>query len=220
MKNYTVDLSKKWDYENGFYLTCETGRIGKLLNHLEIYRKIKDLPGDVLEFGVYKGTSMVRLLSFRNLLENEYSRKIIGFDIFGKFPDELQLASDRLFVEGFENAGGYGISKNEFEMHLNNKGFRNYSLVQGDIIKTIPEYLVKNPSLKISILHIDVDVYEPTLFILENLWNKIVKGGILMLDDYGTVEGETKAVDEFFAGKNIQINKPRFNNIPSYIIKP
>ena len=220
MKNYTVDLSKKWDYENGFYLTCETGRIGKLLNHLEIYRKIKDLPGDVLEFGVYKGTSMVRLLSFRNLLENEYSRKIIGFDIFGKFPDELQLASDRLFVKGFENAGGYGISKNEFEMHLNNKGFRNYSLVQGDIIKTIPEYLVKNPSLKISILHIDVDVYEPTLFILENLWNKIVKGGILMLDDYGTVEGETKAVDEFFAGKNIQINKPRFNNIPSYIIKP
>ena len=220
MENYTVDLSKKWDYENGFYLTCETGRIGKLLNHLEIYKKIKDLPGDVLEFGVYKGTSMVRLLSFRNLLENEYSRKIIGFDIFGKFPDELQLASDRLFVEGFENAGGYGISKNEFEMHLNNKGFRNYSLVEGNIIKTIPEYLVKNPSLKISILHIDVDVYEPTLFILENLWNKIVKGGILMLDDYGTVEGETKAVDEFFAGKNIQINKPRFNNIPSYIIKP
>ena len=220
MENYTVDLSKKWDYENGFYLTCETGRIGKLLNHLEIYKKIKDLPGDVLEFGVYKGTSMVRLLSFRNLLENEYSRKIIGFDIFGKFPDELQLASDRLFVKGFENAGGYGISKNEFEMHLNNKGFRNYSLVEGNIIKTIPEYLVKNPSLKISILHIDVDVYEPTLFILENLWNKIVKGGILMLDDYGTVEGETKAVDEFFAGKNIQINKPRFNNIPSYIIKP
>ena len=220
MENYTVDLSKKWDYENGFYLTCETGRIGKLLNHLEIYRKIKDLPGDVLEFGVYKGTSMVRLLSFRNLLENEYSRKIIGFDIFGKFPDELQLVSDRLFVESFENAGGYGISKNEFEMHLNNKGFRNYSLVEGDIIKTIPEYLVKNPSLKISILHIDVDVYEPTLFILENLWNKIVKGGILMLDDYGTVEGETNAVDEFFAGKNIQIYKPRFNNIPSYIIKP
>jgi hypothetical protein len=37
--NYTVDLSKKWDYENGFYLTCETYRIGKFINHLEIYKK-------------------------------------------------------------------------------------------------------------------------------------------------------------------------------------
>lgn len=104
-------------------------------------------------------------------------------------------------------------------MHLNNKGFRNYALVKGDIIKTIPEFLARNSSFKISLLHIDVDVYEPTIVILENLWDKIVKGGILMLDDYGMVEGETRAVDEFFSGKIIQINKPRFNYIPSYIIK-
>jgi len=220
MKNYTVDLEKRWDYENGFYLTCETSRIGKLLNHLEIYNKIINLPGDILEFGVYKGTSMIRLLSFRNLLETETSRKVIGFDIFGKFPDELTLDSDKKFVERFENAGGYGISKEEFTFHLDNKGFKNYALIEGDIMKTIPEYLEKNPSFKISLLHIDVDVYEPTKIILENLWDRIVKGGILMLDDYGTVEGETKAVDEFFAGQNIEINKPRFNYIPSYIIKP
>jgi hypothetical protein len=217
--NYSVDISKKWDYENGFYLTCATNRIGKFLNHLEIYKKIINLPGDVLEFGVYKGTSMVRLLSFRDLLENEYSRKVVGFDIFGKFPDNLILENDRKFVEQFENAGGYGISKNEFEMLLNNKGFQNYSLIEGDIIQTIPEYITQNPSLKISLLHIDVDVYEPSKAILETLWDKVVTGGILMLDDYGTVEGETKAVDDFFAGQHIQINKPKFNHIPSYIIK-
>jgi hypothetical protein len=220
MENYTIDVSKKWDYENGFYLTCETSRIGKLLNHLEIYNKIIDLPGDVLEFGVYKGASIVRLLTFRNLLENEFSRKVIGFDIFGKFPDELKLESDKKFVERFENAGGYGIGKEELETHLNNKGLKNYNLIKGDILKTIPEFLSKNPSLKISLLHIDVDVYEPTKVILENLWDRVVKGGVLMLDDYGTVEGETKAVDDFFRGQNVQINKPRFNHIPSYIIKP
>ena len=220
MINYTVDLSKKWDYENGFYLTCETSRIGKLLNHLEIYNKIINLPGDILEFGVYKGTSMVRLLSFRNLLENEFSRKITGFDNFGKFPDKLQLESDRIFVERFEKAGGYGISKEELENLLEKKGFSNFKLIKGDIAETIPEFLAGNPSLKISLLHIDVDVYEPTKLILDNFWNKIVKGGVLMLDDYGTVTGETNAVDEFFADINIQINKPRFNYIPSYVIKP
>jgi len=219
MKNYTVDSTKKWDYENGFYLTCETSRIGKFLNHLEIYNKILELPGDILEFGVYKGTSLVRLLSFRDLLENENSRKIFGFDIFGKFPDSLELESDIEFVQRFENVGGYGISKKELDIHLENKGFKNYELIEGDIIKTIPEFLAENQPRKISLLHIDVDVYEPTKMILENLWDKVVKGGILMLDDYGTVEGETKAVDEFFAGQNIIINKPKFNYIPAYIIK-
>ena len=219
MKHYSVDLSKKWDYENGFYLTCETGRIGKFLNHLEIYKKIVDLPGDVLEFGVYKGTSFIRLLSFRDLLEHQHSRKVIGFDIFGKFPDDLNLDSDRKFVAQFEGAGGYGISKEELESHLERKKTTNYQLIAGDIRFTINEFLEKNPALKIALLHIDVDVYEPTKVILESLWDKVVKGGILMLDDYGTVAGETKAVDEFFEGQDVVVHKPKYYHIPSYIVK-
>lgn len=219
MKHYSVEIDKKWDYENGFYLTCETNRIGKILNHLEIYKKIIDLPGDVIEFGVYKGTSLVRLLSFRELLENEMSRKVIGFDAFGKFPEDLGLESDKNFVNLFESAGGYGISKQELTLHLNNKGFVNYELIEGDIRNTIKEYVKNFPQRKIALLHIDVDVYEPTKIILEQLWDKVVKGGIVMMDDYATVEGETRAVDEFFADKNVIIQKPPFNYIPSYIVK-
>lgn len=219
MENYKVDLANKWDYENGFYLTCETGRIGKFLNHLEIYKKIIELPGDILEFGVYKGTSFVRLISFRDLLEHNSSRKIVGFDAFGKFPQNLSNKNDIDFVERFEKAGGYGISKEELTLHLDNKKMTNYELVEGDIADSLPSYIEKNPSLKIALLHIDVDVYEPTKVILENLWDKIVPNGILMLDDYGTVEGETKAVDEFFKSKNVSIYKPKYYHIPSYIIK-
>jgi len=219
MENYKVDIDKKWDYENGFYLTCETGRIGKFLNHLEIYKKIVDVPGDILEFGVYKGTSFVRLISFRDILENSSSRKVLGFDAFGKFPGGLELESDRKFVDRFENAGGYGISKDELQKHLENKNTTNFELIEGDIVETIPQYLERRPALKIALLHIDVDVYEPTKVILDLLWDRVVKGGILMLDDYGTVEGETIAVDEFFKGQNIEIHKPKYYHIPSYIIK-
>lgn len=208
MHNYTADPSKKWEYENGFYLTCETNRIGKFLNHLEIYKLILGLPGEILEFGVFKGTSLVRLLTFRSLLESDYSRKVTGFDVFGQFPRDQDLESDRKFVENFEGTAGYGISKEELEMHLDNKGFKNYELIKGDIIETLPRFLDSNPSLRISLLHIDVDVYKPTKVILESLWDKLVTGGILMLDDYGTVEGETKAVDEFFTEKSITIRKP------------
>jgi len=69
MDNYKINYNEKYEYENGFYLTCDTGRIGKLMNHLEIYKKIIDLPGDVIEFGVFKGGSLVRLLSYRELLK-------------------------------------------------------------------------------------------------------------------------------------------------------
>ena len=219
MKHYTVDKSKKWDYENGFYLTCETGRIGKFLNHLEIYKKIINLTGDVLEFGVYKGASLVRLLSFRNLLESASSRRVFGFDIFGKFPDDLSLETDRKFTKRFEEAGGWGISKTDLDSLLNDKGFSNYELIEGDINKTISSFLEERPFLKIALLHIDVDVYEPSINILKAFWDKIVPGGILMLDDYGTVDGETKAVDDFFKDKNILIQKPQYYHIPSYIIK-
>lgn len=204
---------------NGFYLTCDTGRIGKLLNHLEIYKKIIDLPGDILEFGVYKGTSFVRLLSFRDLLETTYSRKVIGFDAFGKFPNDISIESDKKFISEFENNGGYGISKDDLRNHLEDKKMDNFDIIEGDIKTTLPKFIKDNPSLKISLLHIDVDVYEPSKLILESLWEKIVPNGILMLDDYGTIEGETKAVDEFFEDKTITIQKPKFYHIPSYIIK-
>lgn len=219
MQNYQVHLSNKWDYENGFYLTCETSRIGKFLNHLDIYKKILDLPGDIVEFGIYKGTSLVRLLSFRNLLENDFSRKIYAFDVFGKFPNDLKLETDRDFVKRFEEAGGFGISKEKLEFHLQKKNFENFELIEGNILDTVPQFTMQNPAQKIALLHIDVDVYEPTKVILEQFWNKLVPGGILMLDDYGTVEGETKAVDEFFKDKNITIHKPKYNYIPAYIIK-
>lgn len=217
MKNFTADLTKKWEHENNFYLTCETSRIGKLMNHLEIYKKILHLPGNILEFGVYKGTSLIRFLSFRQLLENDHSREIIGFDMFGKFPDNLQLQTDRTFVKNFETAGGYGISREELQTHLNRKSFRNYSLIKGDILQTLPCYLEKYPATRLSL--IDVDVYEPTKKILELLWPRLIKGGILMLDDYATVEGESRAVEEFFEEKGVCIRKPKYNYIPSYICK-
>jgi hypothetical protein len=127
-------------------------------------------------------------------------------------------------VERFENkangGGGYGIAISELDMLLRRKEFVNYRLIEGDILETLPEFVEQNPQLKISLLHIDVDVYEPTKIILETLWDKVVKGGIVMLDDYGTVEGETKAVDEFIAKfDNLYMQKPPYNYIPCYIIK-
>ena len=53
------------------------------------------------------------------------------------------------------------------------------------------------------------------------MYNKVVKGGVIVLDDYGTVAGETEAVDEFIMDNHLDliINKSSISHIPAYIIK-
>ncbi|HEY9134826.1 MAG TPA: hypothetical protein VIM85_03415, partial [Pseudomonadales bacterium] len=122
-----------WDFENAFYWFSHPSRLNKLIAHYELYKTIAGLPGHIFELGVYKGASLVRLATFRNALENDFSRKIVGFDAFGKFPtDDLKLESDLSFVTDFEKAGGDGLSDEELIALLQRKRFQNIELVRGN----------------------------------------------------------------------------------------
>ena len=52
---------------------------------------------------------------------------------------------------------------------------------------------------KVSLLRLDTDWYESTKIELEILFPRLVKGGVLIIDDYGHFEGARKAVDEYFS---------------------
>jgi hypothetical protein len=219
MSIFGYDTEKKWDYENGFYLTSDVTRMGKMLAHYELYKMIVGLPGHVIELGVFKGASLIRLHTFLSLLESPFSRKIIGFDAYGEFPDSAD-PRDYGFAKGWQTDLGNGISVPELEMCLRHKGFNSFELVQGNINHTLPTYLEKNPHLKVAMLHIDTDLYEPAMTGLNTLWERIVTGGVLVLDDYGTEAGGTHAVDEFFAGKKVKIQKlPISHTCPTFVIK-
>ena len=215
---FGYDLDKSWDYENGFYLTSNVKRLSKAIAHYELYKSIVDLPGHVLEFGVFKGTSLIRFLTYRDMLESSNSRKVIGFDVFGKFPKSNDK-DDSDFIKRFESQGGDGIPVDQLEVALQNKLFNNYELVKGNIFDTIPEYIAEHPELRIALLHIDVDVYEPSKFILDKLFDRVVKGGLVVFDDYATVAGETRAVDEFLNGLDYQVQKLTMSHIPCFIKK-
>ena len=92
-------------------------------------------------------------------------------------------------------------------------------LVKGNILETIPNYLEKRPSLKISLLNLDTDVYEPAVITLEKLYPRVCKGGVIIIDNYAKVPGETKAVDEYFKDLDVEINKFPFSSTPCYFIK-
>lgn len=218
-----LSSTRIWDYENGFYWFSETKRFGKFIAHYEIYKKIVPLAGHIVECGVYKGNSLIRLATFRYLLEVPHSREIIAFDAFGSFPTEgISRADDHEFIERFENAGGDGLSKREIESLLAAKGLEeNIKLVQGDVRKTLPVYCVENPGFRIALLHLDMDVYEPTKFVLERLWDQVIPGGIVMIDDYNAVAGATNATDEFVADHvGLKIEKLPCCHVPAFIQKP
>ena len=215
------ETEKCWDYENGFYLTSHVTRLAKMLAHYELYKTIVGLPGHVVECGVYKGASFLRFATFREILESPHSRKMIGFDAFGSFPDDHEDAANKEFIRRFSAAGGDGIGRESLAEVLAYKGFDNCELIEGDICRTVPQYVGEHPELKIALLHIDVDVYQPTKVILDQLFKRVVKGGLVVFDDYGTVAGETRAIDEFLekAERELLIEKLPISHIPAYIRK-
>lgn len=221
MKFGEMDMQEKWSYENGFYWSSCPTRINKLLVHYELYKSIKNIPGHIFELGVYKGTSLIRFATFRDAVENSFSRKIIGFDTFGKFPTkDVTLEEDISFIEKFEKEGGDGLSDIELESIMKSKNFQNIQLVKGNVFDTIPRYLSENPETRLSILHLDMDVKEPTKFALDILYDRIVPGGLIILDDYNAVSGATLSVDAFLNKHHLKIQKLPFYHVPSYIRKP
>lgn len=215
------DETQCFTYENGFYLTSEPYRLGNIISHYELYKKIIDLPGAVVELGVFKGGSIIQWATFRELLENENSRKIIGFDMFGEFPNVSEVESDKTFVANWnEQFKNEFVSQEDIYKSLELKKLSNVELVKGNIAETLPEYIKKHGELRISLLHIDTDVYEPCKIGLQLLYDLVVPDGIIVLDDYSTIEGETKAVDEFFSDKGVRFHKFSFSHEkPVYIIK-
>ena len=219
-KNFTlkkINSEKIWKAENIFFLKADISRYAKFLCHYEIYKKIIDIPGDIIELGVFKGASLVKLAIFRQLLEHHRSRKIYGFDDFGKFTIQKNK-QDKKFINWWSSKVGNGISNIELEEILKDKKIENFELIKGDITKTLRPFLKKNPKLKISLLHLDLDVYKPTYYALINLYNKVSSCGLILIDDYNLVLGATKAVDHFIKEKKLKLKKLNLFR-PTYLIK-
>ena len=180
---------------------------------------VANIEGDIFEFGVFKGASFCRFASYRKILNLE-SKNLVGFDSFGKFPP-TEFEEDKAFRERFiDDAGLNSISTDDLFSFLDNKNCSdNIELIKGDIVQTSSDYLINNPDQKICLLNLDVDIYEPSKAVLDNFYEKISTGGILILDDYLTFPGETKAIEDFIKDKEIKISPPLFNGTPYFIKK-
>lgn len=213
-------LDDVFAYENNFYLSCDNQRIEKLLAHYELLKMSLGAEGDIFEFGVLKGASFVRFAAFREVLGLD-DRQLVGFDSFAGFPETEFEPDKELRAAHIRDAGAESIGKDQLLEVLENKRVTtDIRLVEGDITQSLPAYLAEYPDTRASFINLDVDIYEPSRVILETMYPRLSPGGILVLDDYNSFPGETKAVNDYFASLDIEVSYLDFCKSPCYVRKP
>jgi hypothetical protein len=214
------DNDLAYDYETFFHLTVNTSRMGKFLAHYEAYKMIRNIPGALVECGVFKGTSFARFAQFRSLLDNQESMKIIGFDVFNDETPTTAFEEDQEFRDHWiETAGPSSIGVEQLESVFDDMKISNFELIAGDAVVTVPEYARTHPELRIALLNVDIDYVEPTMAVMETFYDRVMPGGVILLDNYAAYHGDTKGIDDFLKIRDAKILRFPFAARPAYIIK-
>lgn len=203
----------------------------RFLAHHEMFMKTLEVPGDIVELGVFRGQG---LMTWANFLESycisDRTKVVYGFDNWKGFfsiakEDGENVEELQKYEGGFSPESYFDELKNAIRIFDKDRFIPwkdRVKLIEGNIQETIPEFVENNPGVRFSLVHFDCDMYEPTKVGLECLWPRLSKGGVFLFDEYAIKEwpGETKAVDEFFEDKNVKIRKLQWNNVPTgYVIK-
>lgn len=197
-----------------------------------VFCEKSNIEGDYVECGVWKGGA-IGLMALTNLTYGSKRRNLHLFDAFNEIcaPDstkdgkkaikEVQsilgknapVSGEKVALTGFYDCfGGPGTIEENKELLENKIQYPSEYIYyhKGWFQDTIPASI--NNIEKIAILRLDGDWYESTKVCLENLYDKVVKRGFVIIDDYGCYEGCKKAVDEFMKLRNINV----FINYSSY----
>jgi hypothetical protein len=157
----------------------------------------RHLDGDLVECGCARGGSAALMaLSLRQLGER---RKLWLFDTFEGLPAPTADDPDYKIAELFTGSC-LGQLEEVRELFRDRGVAEGVLFVKGLFQDTIP----RSPIERIALLHIDGDWYESVKVCLEELYDKVVPGGIIQFDDYGYWKGARKAVDEFLAKREIK----------------
>ena len=219
--NFIAELS---DYRKKQIKYFQKITLASELNLWSIYQSLKyindeNIEGDIVECGVYNGNTMAFIGEIND--ELNLNKKIWGYDTFNGFVENSFTDNDidlktRRKVENDSSDIYYSLNEVKKNIIQNNKkNFDKYIFIEGDILETLNNK--DNYPNKISFLRLDTDIYKTTKKQLEILYDKLVQGGVLHIDDYGLCPGVKTAVDNFFSNKNIWLH--RVDMTCRYLIK-
>lgn len=171
------------------------------------YLVANDIPGDIVECGVWKGgSSMAAALALMAL--GDRTRTLYLFDTFQGMTEPTESDVD---LDGQDARPAYDAALDdegrcawcsarldEVRAGMASTGYPQelVRLVPGPVESTLPG----GAPQAIALLRLDTDWYASTRHELEHLYPRLSPHGVLIIDDYGHWKGARKAVDEYFAG--------------------
>lgn len=209
----------------GVFLTSKT--LSRILFFNEIYKKIVNIHGIIVECGVRWGQTLSLLSALRGIYEpfNRH-RKIVGFDTFAGFigmsekDGEQCKCTDGSFSvsDQYEQALASVLSCQEALNPISH--LTKFELVKGDATATIPEYLARHPETIVSLAIFDFDIYKPTKVALEALKPYFVKGTVLVFDELADdiFPGETVALREVFDMAELRVERLPITARVSFVV--
>lgn len=199
--DYDADFPEIWEAVRKRTMTSHEKVYG--LYHATRYVVRHDIPGAVVECGVWRGGSMLAVARLLDRLEVR-DRDLYLFDTYEGMtaPTERDVqiksrkpARERLATED-RSSWVWAIAsledvRNGFDQVRYPEDRIHF--VQGPVEDTIPDQAPE----RIAILRLDTDWYESTRHELRQLYRRLSPGGVLIIDDYGTWQGSKDATDEF-----------------------
>jgi len=200
---------------------------GRVLFLNELYQKILNVPGVIVELGTRWGQDLAILSNLRALYEpTHHLRRIVGFDTFEGFVDVAPEDGNPEYAQpGFlRTADRYDsfltevMAANEGSKPLAQK--QKFEIVRGDARQTLEEWLERNPQTIIAMAYFDMDLYSPTRRCLELIRPHLTKGSVVVLDELNDTgfPGETVALREAFGLGNIRLQRVPYLTYPSYFV--
>ena len=176
---------------NDFIFSDDLKLTGKLLHRFEHFLKVKDLPGDIVEVGVFKGSGISSFMKFIEIYCPNSNKKVIGFDIFDTIEakeileKDGEIDKDNMIVV-YDRVSSNDLTLESVTNRLNQTKISSdkFKLIKGDVQHSIPKFIEENIGFRISLLYIDVDLDRPTYFTLKYLWDRILPGGVILFDEY------------------------------------
>lgn len=192
------------EYERGLALTSTPSggvkRKARFFNLLQFYSSVRHLEGRSAECGCWKGLSSYMICKYEQRFNPEFEGE--SHEIYDSFEglSEFSGADEIVDPTLVPHLGSKGGNKGDFaagqdQVRYNLREFGELSLHKG----WIPEVFPVENNKKYKFVHVDVDLYEPTLASFEYFFPKIVPGGVIICDDYGSLRwpGAKRAVEEF-----------------------
>ena len=199
-------------------LYCGTQNMARYLYIYDVFKEITDIPGDIAEFGSWKGSNVVFLAKLLSIFQPDSNKKVHCFEGFEGLKTFHEEDGDQDGLDG-KYKGNYEELLDVIRLYqLDRKLLIHKGLIQN----TVPAFVEDNPESKFSFLYFDADLYEPAKIMLDNFAQRLSVGGVILFDEWNTPEwpGETKAVAEFLdVNDNFEMEYPKYARQPTLLLR-